>query len=248
MTIFDLGTFLVYQSQLCVQHISIVVMRHTSSCFCECSVSKISNIETYFSFLSTGYIHFFGNSSKLDREVYGNEPIVLTVVATDHGFNPHRAEALVEIYLEDVNDNEPLVLSPNGRKDIGFVQIISKGDKAKNVFPPSSLKSRRNGEWASVVAVKEQSNSTGIGSVSLSQIQATDKDLGLNSILSFAIVDGNTDGHFDVDAKTGNVTFMDNVDIDSLKLGCHVLKVEVSDFGTPKLHSYAYVSTLLWSA
>lgn len=181
----------------------------------------------------------------MDREVYGDQPIVLTVVATDHGYNPHRAEALVEIYLEDVNDNEPLILHPNGRKDIGFVQLIS--EVKNDPLPPSSLKSRRIGKWASVVTVREQLNSTGIGSVSLSQIQATDKDLGLNSILSFAIVDGNTYGYFDVDAKTGNVTFMNNVDIDNLKLGCHVLKVEVSDFGNPKLHSYAYVSRIFWS-
>lgn len=189
----------------------------------------------------TGYVHFYGNSTKLDREIYGDTPIVLTVVATDNGFNRQRAEAKVEIYLDDVNDNDPTVLRPDGRKDVGFVQIITKGDRDA---PPQAFKSRSAQKWASVVTVKAVENATGggVGAVMLSKVEAVDKDLGMNSLLSYAIVDGNQDGHFDVDAKHGNVTFADRVELDDVKLGCRILKIRVSDFGTPKRHSDAYVS------
>nr|XP_039255252.1 protocadherin-11 Y-linked-like [Styela clava] len=199
----------------------------------------------------TGFIHFYGNKTKLDREIYSDRPIRISVVATDGGVPRSRASVPVEIYLTDINDNHPFVIFPDPKKDIVFVQIPNKNSERKSEIaesrivspPPGGLQEPLISDWSSIVVYKE--SNTSYEPMTLLQIQASDLDEGVNAELSFTIADGDKGNYFEIDTEDGNLTFSETVDVTAVKLGCHVLKILISDLGIPRLSTDAYINVYL---
>ena len=63
------------------------------------------------------------------------------------------------------------------------------------------------------------------------QVEATDQDAGLNGALMFAIVAGNSLGHFTINASSGSILVSE--DLDREVLDEYTLIVQASDSGTP---------------
>lgn len=61
-------------------------------------------------------------------------------------------------------------------------------------------------------------------------IVASDKDIGENGLLTYAITDGNTDGDFKIDSGTGNIQVKNRLDRERTQL--YYLEITVTDGGT----------------
>lgn len=199
----------------------------------------------FFKVSSDGVIHFYGNESKLDRESDHESPISFLVVAKDSGSPSLSDQKVVKIYLIDINDNAPIVMSPNVTKDIAFVQIPTSmddyytDDTGFSDAMATEYRQYPNKFTSSVVIDPEAYNQE-----SLTSITAVDMDEGENAHVSYAITNGNDRKYFAIDHKSGNISFSSDVDFAAIEKKCHVLKILVRDLGEKTMSTYAWVSAV----
>ena len=77
-----------------------------------------------------------------------------------------------------------------------------------------------------------------LGSV-IFTLNPQDGDEGLNGSVVFTLVQGNTEGYFDLDRQSGNVTLVRELDYELQEL--HIFVVMANDSGTPSLSNYTNV-------
>lgn len=229
----DLGYFLIKKNNLLLRLLISIL----------CSINSI--------YLFSGYITFSGDVAELDREARLGRPFTFYAVATDSGTPQNSARVKVSIYLNDINDNAPIVTFPNVTTDIALVRI-SQGVAAtktgiaegkENIASSPRTLSNAEREWSSIVTVSGSSYANNdLEKPTLTHIEAIDLDEGENAQLSFAIVDGNNRNYFGIDVQSGNITLAPGLDLDSIDTGCHVLKILVKDLGDQPKSSFAYVS------
>lgn len=182
-----------------------------------------------------GEIHFYGTKEDLDRESVYPQPYTFVAIAKDHGEPPRMDHCTVEIYILDINDNPPKVLSPNVTKDIFYVYIKPETKTKTHHLPASFLQSKRNDERPSRFAGLSSGNQTAlkrtnrrkaalknsllIGSsksekvhspysvpVSITKVEVIDPDDGENGRVHFTITEGNIHDYFKIDVYSGNIT------------------------------------------
>ncbi len=66
----------------------------------------------------------------------------------------------------------------------------------------------------------------------VSRVIVTDRDIGINSKLTYLITEGNDDGYFGVDSETG-VIFVNNDDLSDIEEKIFRLKLQINDNGSP---------------
>ena len=84
---------------------------------------------------------------------------------------------------------------------------------------------------ASTVSIRENSRSPTL----VFDVDAKDKDAGVNSQIEYEIISGNVQDAFAIDLDTGRVTVNGSLDREILPL--YILKIRASDKGTPSLFS-----------
>ena len=210
-------------------------------------------------FVFSGQIYFVGNSGNLDREVRLSQPYVFNVIATDHGDEPRSDSCTVDIYIVDINDNSPVIVSPNVTSDIFFLYISSKRQT-------SSVRARRSVKRHRNLLTSQHKNSSRSSAVTdhlrigstlsseirtpdslpilITKVNAEDLDEGENGRVRFAIEEGNSYNYFSIDPQTGKIflTINNQKSLRAMHRGCHVIKINVKDLGKPVQQTFGWVS------
>ncbi|TDH07312.1 hypothetical protein EPR50_G00104650 [Perca flavescens] len=155
------------------------------------------------------------------------------VEAIDQGHPPLTSTASVQIDVQDVNDNYPVIKEPKPRKGVAFLSVPVNTDKGEIVtelgndieegFTPLPINH----------SVKE-----GLVGFLASTIRAEDPDSGLNGQLSYHITDGNPFGLFWLDQATGQL-FVNTTNATELIGKTFKVNIAVSDMGSPSLATKA---------
>ncbi|XP_071382011.1 protocadherin-12 [Centroberyx affinis] len=150
------------------------------------------------------------------------------VEAIDQGHPPLTSTATVEIDVQDVNDNYPVIKEPKPRKGVAPLSVPVNADKGEIVT--------ELGNGADESSTTSQLNRVREGLVGFlaSTIRAEDPDSGLNGQISYLITDGNPYGLFWLDHTTGQL-FVNTTNATELIGKTFKVDIAVSDMGTPSL-------------
>ncbi|KAF6737708.1 Protocadherin-12 [Oryzias melastigma] len=151
------------------------------------------------------------------------------VEAVDHGHPPLTGTATVQINIEDMNDNHPVIKEPEPRKGVASVSVPVNAHKGEIV---TAVGSDTEGE-AIDVPINPSSREGGFGFLA-STIRAEDIDSGLNGKLQYFITDGNQHGLFWLDQATGQL-YVNTTNATELIGRSFRMGLRVSDMGTPTL-------------
>lgn len=146
------------------------------------------------------------------------------VEAVDQGHPPLTGTATVQIDIQDVNDNYPVIKEPKSRKGMASLSV-----------PVNAVKGEIVSELANEVD-EGYSHSAREGLVGFlaSTIKAEDPDSGLNGQLTYLIVGGNPYGLFWLDHASGQL-FVNTTNATELIGKTFKVDIAVSDMGTPSL-------------
>lgn len=156
-----------------------------------------------------------------------------TVEAVDQGHPPLTSTASVQIDIQDVNDNYPVIKEPKPRKGVASLSVPVNTDKGEIVTELGN-----DMEEGSTPSPINHSVREGIVGFLASTIKAEDPDSGLNGQLSYHITDGNPDGLFWLDQTTGQL-YVNTTNATELIGKTFKVNIAVSDMGTPSLSTKA---------
>ncbi|XP_023815185.1 protocadherin-12 isoform X2 [Oryzias latipes] len=151
------------------------------------------------------------------------------VGAVDHGHPPLTGTTTVQIDIEDVNDNHPVIKEPEPRKGVASVSIPVNAHKGEIVTEVGSEAE----ENPHVLPINPPSREGGFGFLA-STIKAEDLDSGLNGQLQFFITEGNQFGLFWLDQATGQL-YVNTTNVTELIGRSFRMGLTVTDMGTPTL-------------
>ncbi|KAM6923413.1 protocadherin-12 [Xenentodon cancila] len=152
-----------------------------------------------------------------------------TVEAVDHGHPPLTATATVQIDIEDVNDNYPVINEPKPRKGVGYISVPVSAYKGEIVTELGN-----DIEDGLTTLPINQSLRHGLSGFLATTIKAEDLDSGLNGKLQYLITDGNQHGLFWLDQDTGQL-FVNTTNATELIGRTYEMEVTTSDMGTPSM-------------
>lgn len=152
------------------------------------------------------------------------------VEAVDHGHPPLTSTATVQLQVEDMNDNYPVIREPMPRRGVASLSVPVNADKGEIVTELGN-----DLEEASTSLPISPSVRDGLGFFA-STIKAEDLDSGLNGELHFLITDGNPYGLFWLDQATGQL-FVNTTNATELIGKTFKMDISVSDRGSPSLTS-----------
>lgn len=148
------------------------------------------------------------------------------VEAVDQGHPPLSGTATVQIQVQDVNDNYPVIKEPKPRKGVASLSVPVNADRGEIV---TELGTHLDGTPATF-PVTPHTRSGFLAST----IKAEDADSGPNGALSYRITNGNPNGLFWLHEATGRL-FVNATNATRL-IGQHFqLDIAVSDAGRPRL-------------
>lgn len=156
-----------------------------------------------------------------------------TVEAVDQGHPPLTSTASVQIDIQDVNDNYPVIKEPKPRKGVASLSVPVNTDKGEIVTELGNDTEEDSTPSPINHLVRE-----GLVGFLASTIKAEDPDSGLNGQLSYLITDGNPDGLFWLDQMTGQL-FVNTTNATELIGKTFKVNIAVSDMGTPSLSTKA---------
>lgn len=151
------------------------------------------------------------------------------VEAVDQGHPPLSATATVQIQIQDVNDNHPVIKEPTPRRGVASLSIPVNADKGEIV---TELGNHLDG--ASNGVPGDPQTREGRAGFLASTIKAEDVDSGANGQLAYRITAGNLDGLFWLDEATGQL-FVNTTNATQLIGQSFKLDISVSDRGSPSL-------------
>ncbi|XP_030595929.1 protocadherin-12 isoform X2 [Archocentrus centrarchus] len=154
------------------------------------------------------------------------------VEAVDHGHPPLTSTARVQIDIEDVNDNFPVINEPKPRKGVASLSVPVDAYNGEIV---TELGNAIEEEAPSLPI--NRSDREGLGFL-VSTIKAEDLDTGVNEQLQYLITDGNPYGLFWLDNVTGQL-FVNTTNATELIGKTFEVDITVSDMGTPRLATTA---------
>lgn len=155
------------------------------------------------------------------------------VEAVDQGHPPLTSTATVQIDIQDVNDNCPVIKEPKPRKGVASLSVPVNADKGEIVTELGN-----DMEEASTTLPISHSVREGLVGFLASTIKAEDPDSGLNGQLSYLITDGNPYGLFWLDQATGQL-FVNTTNATELIGKTFKVDIAVSDMGSPSLDTKA---------
>lgn len=150
------------------------------------------------------------------------------VEASDHGHPPLTSTATVQVDIEDVNDNHPVIKEPQPRKGVASLSVPVNADKGEIVTELGN-----DMEETSTTLPISHFGKEGLGFFA-STIKAEDPDSGLNGEIQYLITDGNPNGLFWLDQNTGQL-FINTTNATELIGKTFKIDITVSDKGTPSL-------------
>ncbi|XP_041845825.1 protocadherin-12 isoform X2 [Melanotaenia boesemani] len=151
------------------------------------------------------------------------------VEAVDHGHPPLTGTATVQIEVEDVNDNYPVIHEPRPRKGVAHVSIPVNAYKGEIVAELGN-----DTEDEPTTLPTDHSLREGFTGFLASTIKAEDLDSGLNGELQYLITDENPYDLFWLDQTTGQL-FVNTTNATELIGRTFTMNLTVSDMGTPSL-------------
>ncbi|XP_072251266.1 protocadherin-12 isoform X2 [Leuresthes tenuis] len=151
------------------------------------------------------------------------------VEAVDHGHPPLTGTATVQIDIEDINDNSPIIKEPKPRKGVAHVSVPVNAYKGEIVTELGN-----DTEDEPTILPIDHSAREGLIGFLASTIKAEDRDSGLNGELQYLISDGNPYGLFWLDQATGQL-FVNTTNATELIGRTFTMDLTVSDKGTPSL-------------
>lgn len=163
----------------------------------------------------------------LDYEESQNYSIV--VEAVDHGHPPLTATATVQIDIEDVNDNHPVIKEPKPRKGVAYLSVPVNANRGEIVTELGNDNEERITALPVSPSVRE-----GLDGFLASTIKAEDLDSGLNGKLQYFITDESQLDLFWLDQSTGQL-FVKTNNATELIGRTYKMDVSVCDMGTPSL-------------
>nr|XP_040029694.1 protocadherin-12 isoform X1 [Gasterosteus aculeatus aculeatus]XP_040029695.1 protocadherin-12 isoform X1 [Gasterosteus aculeatus aculeatus]XP_040029696.1 protocadherin-12 isoform X1 [Gasterosteus aculeatus aculeatus] len=149
------------------------------------------------------------------------------VEAVDQGHPPLTGTASVQIDVQDVNDNRPVMKEPKPRKGGASLSIPVNTDKAEIVMEEGSAALPID------CPVRE-----GLDGFLAYTLKAEDPDSGLNGQLKYIIVEGNTNELFWLEEATGRL-FVNTANATELVGKTFRFNIAVSDMGSPSMTTVA---------
>ncbi|XP_068181948.1 protocadherin-12 isoform X2 [Antennarius striatus] len=155
------------------------------------------------------------------------------VEAVDQGHPPLTSTATVQIDIQDVNDNYPVIKEPKPRKGVASLSVPVNADKGEIVTELGN-----DMEEGSNTLPVSQSTREGLVGFLATTIKAEDADSGLSGQLSYHITDRNPHGLFWLDQATGQL-FVNTTNATELIGKTLKVDIVVSDMGRPSLETKA---------
>lgn len=155
------------------------------------------------------------------------------VEAVDQGHPPLTSTASVQIDIQDVNDNYPVIKEPKPRKGVASLSVPVNTDKGEIVTELGNDIE----EGFTPLPINHSVRDGFVGFLA-STIKAEDQDSGLNGQLSYLITDGNPYGLFWLDQATGQL-FVNTTNATELIGKTFKVNIAVSDMGSPSLATKA---------
>ncbi|XP_070692537.1 protocadherin-12 [Pempheris klunzingeri] len=155
------------------------------------------------------------------------------VDAVDQGYPPLTSTATVQIDIQDVNDNYPVIKEPKPRKGVASLSVPVNADKGEIVTELGNDVE----EVSTTLPINPSAREGHVGFLA-STIKAEDPDSGLNGQLSYLITDGNPFGLFWLDRATGQL-FVNTTNATELIGKTFKVNIAVSDMGSPSLTTKA---------
>ncbi|XP_075995056.1 protocadherin-12 [Genypterus blacodes] len=153
----------------------------------------------------------------------------LIIEAVDQGHPPLTGTATVQLNVQDVNDNYPIIREPPPQDGVASLSVPVNAHKGQIV---SELGNEADTEHTTA-AISHSASEGGAGFLA-STIKAEDLDSGVNGQLSYFIVNGNPDGLFWLDQSTGQL-FVNTTNATDLIGKSFKVGISVSDMGSPSL-------------
>ncbi|KPP77495.1 protocadherin-12-like [Scleropages formosus] len=159
------------------------------------------------------------------------------VEASDHGQPPLTGSTTVQIYIQDVNDNAPVIEDPQTKKGKALVIVPINAEKGEIV---TELGDRLENHLFSGPSSNEGNHSTFSTPEGFlaTTIKARDLDSGLNGQLRFTITKTNAVGLFLLDDLTGQL-YVNTSNATELIGKTFEIDITVTDMGTPALYTSA---------
>ncbi|KAM9376152.1 protocadherin-12 [Pholidichthys leucotaenia] len=150
------------------------------------------------------------------------------VAAVDYGLPPLTGTTMVQINIEDVNDNHPVIREPKPRMGVASLTVPVSSYRGEIVIEL---------EEGSSMMPFDHSVREGVGFLT-STIKAEDADSGLNGEFHFLITDGNPTELFWLDQTTGQL-FVNTTNATKLIGKTFNMDISVTDMGKPSLSTKA---------
>lgn len=161
---------------------------------------------------------------------------VFIVEAVDHGHPPLTSTATVQIDVEDVNDNSPVIKEPKPRQGVASLSIPISAHKGEIVTELGNNIEEEKEETRNLT----DSHFTREGHFGFlaSTIKAEDADSGVNGKLKYQITDKNLSRVIWLDESTGHL-FVNTSNATELIGKTLTVDITVSDMGSPSLSTKA---------
>lgn len=170
-------------------------------------------------------------SVKLPLDYEDSHAYSFIVEAVDQGHPPLTSTATVQIDIQDVNDNYPVIKEPKPRKGVASLSVPVNADRGEIVTELGN----DMGEASTTLPINHSVREVGFLA---STIKAEDPDSGLSGKLSYLITDGNPYGLFWLDEATGQL-FVNTTNATELIGKTFKVDIAVSDMGSPSLATKA---------
>ncbi|XP_029297827.1 protocadherin-12 isoform X2 [Cottoperca gobio] len=157
----------------------------------------------------------------------------LMVEAVDQGHPPLTSTASVQIDIQDVNDNYPVIKEPKPRNGVASLSVPVNTDKGEIVTELGNEVE----EGSTPLPINHLVREGFVGFLA-STIKAEDPDSGRNGQLSYLIADENPYGLFWLDQATGQL-FVNTTNATELIGKTFKVNIAVSDMGSPSLATKA---------
>ncbi|XP_029957763.1 protocadherin-12 isoform X2 [Salarias fasciatus] len=160
------------------------------------------------------------------------------VEAVDHGHPPLTSTATVQIDVEDVNDNPPVIKEPKPRKGLASLSIPVNAYKGEIVTELGNNIEEEDEPEKAITSLSSHLPREGLVGFLASTIKAEDLDSGVNGELKYQITDGNPSELFWLEESTGQL-FVNTTNATELIGKTFTVDIAVSDMGTPSLSTKA---------
>ncbi|XP_058505605.1 protocadherin-12 isoform X2 [Solea solea] len=151
------------------------------------------------------------------------------VEAVDHGHPPLTSTTTVQVDVEDVNDNYPIIKEPKPRNGVVSLSVPVNADRGEIV---TALGNEME-EASTDLKINPLVRDGHVGFLA-STIKAEDPDSGLNGELQYFLSHGNSQGLFWLDQDSGQL-FVNTTNATDLIGKTFKVDITVSDMGSPKL-------------